>query len=82
MKNTYQNINQYLEYPIYPTNYEFYNHDQASLNSSIGLINQDLFVNELDEQQVTEMMTVLAQEELANLPESSCISSSTGQNHV
>ena len=48
MKNPCQNINEYFEYPIYPTSYEFYYPTQASLNSYIGFVNLELFANEVD----------------------------------
>ena len=48
MKNPCQNINEYFEYPIYPTSYEFYYPTQASLNSKIGIVNLELFANEVN----------------------------------
>jgi hypothetical protein len=48
MKNPYENINEYLECPFYPTRYEFYYPTQASLNSKIGIVNLELFANEVD----------------------------------
>jgi hypothetical protein len=59
MTNSYQTVNQFLEYPLYPTNYEFYYTTQKTLNSSIGIMNIEVLAKEVNEQYLEESQNPL-----------------------